>query len=373
MRGKNSLRSVAVVATFTLSAPTASVAVISLTVFLTATGNAQHSSAVSPDIGPASLKIPQGFMIGADISWVQAAEGRGATFRDGGVEKDILQILKDHGFNYIRLRVFHDPTKPTPRDRPYSKQGYCDLPHTIEMAKRVKAADMGLLINFHYSDSWADPGKQFTPSAWADLSFEELVKVTHEWTRDAIAKMKDAGARPDMVQIGNEITPGMMTDRGGSSRNWSNLAQLLKAGIAGVKDVDPKILIMLHIDKGGDNKATRAWVDAALAHDVPFDILGLSCYRRWHGPPSAWKANFDDLVVRYPKLSFLIVELAAEITATSRIMYELPDGKGLGTFIWEPTANNNGQALFDRRGAVIPQRMRLYDEVAKQYATRTPR
>jgi arabinogalactan endo-1,4-beta-galactosidase len=249
-------------------------------------------------------------------------------------------------------------------------QGYCDLPHTIDMAKRVKAADMGLLIDFHYSDSWADPGKQFTPSAWAPLSFEELVTVMHQWTKEAIAKMRDAGVQPDMVQIGNEITPGIMTDRGGSTRDWLKLGQLLKAGIAGVKDVDPKILVMLHIDKAGDNKATRWWVDAALAQAVQFDILGLSCYTRWHGPPSGWKANFDDLVTRYPKLSFVIVELAAEVTETNQIMVELPNSKRLGTFIWEPTANNNGQALFDRHGAVISERMRLYDEVAKKRTSR---
>ena len=248
-------------------------------------------------------------------------------------------------------------------------QGYCDLSHTIEMAKRVKAAGMGLLIDFHYSDSWADPGKQFTPSAWADLPFEELVMATRTWTKDSIAKMKDAGAQPDMVQIGNEISPGMMTDRGGSVRDWKQLGQLLKAGIAGVKDVDPKILVVLHIDKSGKNEAARWWVDAALAQDVHFDILGLSCYTRWHGPPSGWKATSEDLAMRYPKLSFLIVELAQEVVATNQIMYELPDRRGLGTFIWEPTANNNGQALFDRRGAVIPERMRRYDEVVKKYVS----
>ena len=334
---------------------------------LTATNYTQLDSVNSS--GSLPLEIAQGFIIGADISWVQAAEDRGVKFSENGTEKDILEILIDHGFNYIRLRVFHDPTKPTPRDRPYSMQGYCDLSHTIEMAKRVKAAGMGLLIDFHYSDSWADPGKQFTPSAWADLSFEELVMATRTWTKDSIAKMKDAGVQPDMVQIGNEISPGMMTDRGGSVRDWKKLGQLLKAGIAGVKDVDPKILVVLHIDKSGKNEAARWWVDAALAQDVRFDILGLSCYTRWHGPPSGWKATFEDLAMRYPKLSFLIVELAQEVAATNQIMYELPDRRGLGTFIWEPTANNNGQALFDRRGAVIPERMRRYDEVVKKYVS----
>jgi len=318
---------------------------------------------------PPAPKVAEKFIIGADISWVQAAEDRGTKFSDNGMQKDILQILKDHGFNYIRLRTFHDPTKPTPRDRPYSPQGYCDLDHTIEMAKRVKAAGMGLLIDFHYSDSWADPGKQFTPSAWANLSFPELVTATHDWTKAAVEKMRNAGAQPDMIQIGNEITPGMMTDRGGSVRDWSKLGQLLKAGIAGVKDVDPKILVVLHIDKSGDNKAARWWVDAALDEGIQFDVLGLSCYSRWHGPSSGWKENFDDLVARYPKLSFLIVELGTEVTETNQIMFELANHKGLGTFIWEPTANNNGQALFDRSGAVIAERMRLYDRVQKMTAS----
>jgi arabinogalactan endo-1,4-beta-galactosidase len=171
---------------------------------------------------------------------------------------------------------------------------------------------------------------------------------------------------PDMVQIGNEITPGLMTDRGGSVQNWSQLGALLKAGIAAVKEVDPKILVALHIDKGGDNAATRRWVDAALAQGVEFDVLAESCYSRWQGQPSAWKANFEDLVARYPQLSFLIAELATEVREANQIMYNLPEGKGLGTFIWEPTANNNQQSLFDNRGNVIPAKMAPYDEFAEK-------
>jgi arabinogalactan endo-1,4-beta-galactosidase len=305
------------------------------------------------------------FIIGADISSVQAAEARGVRYSDDGEPKDFLTILKSHGFNYIRLRVFNDPTKPTPRDRAYSLDGYCDLPHTIEMAKRVKAMGLGLLIDFHYSDSWADPGKQFTPSAWADLPFDGLVTAMHDWTKDAITRLRDAGAQPDIVQIGNEITPGLMTDRGGSARNWEQLGRLLKSGIAAVKEVDPKIQVMLHVDKGGDNLATRRWVDAAIAQGIQFDILGQSCYSRWQGPPSGWKANFDDLAMRYPNLSFIIAEVGSEPRESIEIMRSLPDRRGLGTFIWEPTSNGNGQALFDNQGAVIPAKMAIYDEATR--------
>ena len=208
--------------------------------------------------------------------------------------------------------------------------------------------------------------KQWTPSAWAGLAFDELVKKTHDWTKDAIEQLKAAGAIPDMVQIGNEITPGMMTDRGGSMKNWEQLGALLKAGIAGVREADPKILIALHIDKGGDNAATRQWVDAALAQGVEFDVLAESCYTRWQGQPADWKANFEDLVTRYPKLSFVIAELAGEVIEGNEIMLNLPNHKGLGTFIWEPTANNNQQALFNNRGEVIQERMTLYDQVVKK-------
>jgi arabinogalactan endo-1,4-beta-galactosidase len=365
------------------------------------------------------MKMPPGYIVGADISWVQANEARGAKYRDNGVEKDILQILKDHGFNYIRLRVFNDPristvnplrggrsgrggrggaaTTPTSMpvavaipttgpaaiqaqrlgagQPPYSVQGYCDLPHTIEMAKRVKAAGMGLLIDFHYSDSWADPGKQFTPTAWFTLPFPELVKTTHDWTKDCLMQMKAAGCLPDMVQVGNEITPGMMNDRpdgGGSTRNWEQLGQLLKAGLSAVREVDPNIKTMLHIDKGGNNAVSVQWLDNALAQGIQVDVFGESCYQRWQGAPEGWKANFEDLAKRYPKLKFVMAEVDAQALLANEIMLGLPNHQGLGTFIWEPTANNAGQALFDNQGNVIPEKMAQYDEVMKKYGPTKP-
>ena len=210
-----------------------------------------------------------GYIVGADISSVPAAEARGMKFSDNGAQKDILQILKDHGFNYIRLRLFVEPKNPGG----YSPQGWCDLPHTLPMAKRVKQAGMGLLLDFHYSDTWADPGKQTKPLAWRQLPPDQLAQTMRDYTRDAIDQLKAAGGEPDMVQIGNEITPGLLlntllggrgggaqtvsTQPEGSARDWNMLASLLKAGVSGVKDVDPRILIVLHIDKGGDNAASR--------------------------------------------------------------------------------------------------------------------
>ncbi len=323
------------------------------------------------------------YIIGADISSVPASEARGIKYSDNGVQKDILQILKDHGFNYIRLRLFVEPAN----QGGYSRQGYCGLAQTIAMARRVKASGMGLLLDFHYSDTWADPGKQTKPLAWREMPLEQLVKTMHDYTQDVIAQLKAAGGEPDMAQIGNEITPGLLlnampggrggggprsvsTQPEGSARNWDILSSLLKAGISGVKDVDPRILIVLHIDKGGDNAASRSWVDAALAHGVSFDILGESCYTRYQGPPASWKANFDDLAARYPKLSFIVAEVAYEIPESNEIMRALPDHRGLGAFVWEPTQSGNRQQLFDFNGAVIPEKMAQYDKVVKDYQVR---
>jgi arabinogalactan endo-1,4-beta-galactosidase len=334
-----------------------------------------------PSTQPASVATrPAGapltpYIFGADISSVQAAEARGiTTYSDNGVQKDVLHVLKDHGFNYVRLRVFNDPTARSPQGAPYSTVGFCDLPHTIAMARRVKALDMGLLIDFHYSDSWADPGKQYTPVAWANLPFDQLVTTMHDWTADAIRQFKAAGAEPDIVQIGNEITPGLMIDHGGSARDWVQLGRLLKAGIGAVKSVDPNILCMLHIDRGGSNPATRNWVDNALAQGVAFDILGESCYPNpnWQGPPDGWRANFNSLVKQYPQLYFVIAETSYETAQANDIMHSLPNHRGLGTFIWEPTQNGNGQSLFTGR-AVNPLKMQPYDDLVRAYAVPTTR
>jgi arabinogalactan endo-1,4-beta-galactosidase len=330
--------------------------------------------------GAKSVPYRPSFIIGADISAVPAAEARGVKWSDGGTNKDLLQILKDHGFNYIRLRIFVEPTNAGG----YSRQGYCGMAQTMAMGKRVKDAGMGFLLDFHYSDTWADPGKQTKPLAWRELPLDQLVQTVHDYTKDVVTQLKNNGAEPDMVQIGNEITPGMLlntvpggrggggprqisTQPEGSARNWDSLASLLQAGIAGAKEADPRILVVLHIDKGGDNAASRGWVDAALAHGVSFDILGESCYTRYQGPPDSWRTNFNDLAERYPRLSFIVAEVGFETTEANAIMHDLPDHRGLGTFIWEPTQGMNQQQLFDGTGAVIPEKMALYDKVVKDY------
>jgi arabinogalactan endo-1,4-beta-galactosidase len=176
-----------------------------------------------------------------------------------------------------------------------------------------------------------------------------------------------AGARPDMVQVGNEITPGMLihvpdsdTDCWGSGSatttpngiasngNWDNLATLLKAGISGVREVDENIKVMLHIENTDDVDGAVWWVESARSRGVEFDVLGLSCYTAFQGQPSVWENTFETLAGEFPELSFAIAEYNPERTQANQIMKNLPDGRGLGTFFWEPTQSGSwGESMFD--------------------------
>ncbi len=299
-----------------------------------------------------------GFIIGADISWVQQQENRGRRFSDDGVEKDILNILKEHGFNYIRLRIFHSPKAP----KGYSKEGYCDLEHTLQMSRRIKAAGMGFLLDFHYSDTWADPGKQYKPQAWQGLSFDKLVKAVHDYTKNVMIALKDQGTPPQIVQIGNEINHGFIWPDG-STKNWDNFAALLKAGIQAVKEANPSAKIMLHIACGGQNAQSRNFLDNVLKRGVEFDVIGESYYPRWHGTLEDLRNNLNDLARRYKKPIVVVEYSAPNVRQINDIVRGLPNGKGIGTFIWEPTSG----ALFDRKGNAKPE-IDAYVEMARDYA-----
>jgi arabinogalactan endo-1,4-beta-galactosidase len=328
------------------------------------------------------------FILGADISSV--SEGN-STFRDtDGQTKSIFDLLKNHGFNYIRLKTFVDPTA----DHGYtsnangcngSMQPYASRDHVVAYGAQVKAAGMGFLLDFHYSDTWADPGKQIIPEAWRGASsITEMAAMLKAYTQDVISTAIAAGARPDMVQVGNEITPGMCmhvpgsnTDCwgnnpdsapiGGSTSNWNNLAELLNAGIEGVREIDPTIEIVLHIE---NHSAANWWVQSALSAGVDFDILGLSCYEAFQGQPSTWEATFNNLASSYPDLDFVIAEYNPGRTEANLIMRNLPDGRGRGTFFWEPTRSGEwGNSMFtweDSTNVAIQSDFQEFDDLLPQ-------
>lgn len=298
-------------------------------------------------------------MLGADISFLPELEARGMKFSDNGVEKDAIQILKDHGLNYVRLRIFNDPA----RDSGYSPgKGFCDLAHTKAMAKRVKDAGMKLLLDFHYSDYWADPGKQYKPYAWRNLSFEDLKKALYDYTKDVITQLKAQGTTPDMVQVGNEINHGIVWPEGNVA-HLDSLAQLLNAGNRAVRDVDPNIQLMLHVALGGQNDESVFFIDNMLARGVYFDVIGESYYPKWHGTLDDLRDNLDDLVRRYGK-DVIVVEYSAKKEEVNKIAFEVRDGKGKGTCIWEPLST--WEKFFDDKGKAN-EFLKLYDEFSKKY------
>lgn len=205
---------------------------------------------------------------------------------------------------------------------------------------------MGLLINFHYSDTWADPGKQFKPAAWEKLDLAGLKKTVYDHTRSVLSGLGEQGTTPDMVQIGNEVTNGMLWPDGRAKDHFDNFAELVKAGIAAARAVDPKIKIVLHHDKGNNNKAVRWWLDNLISRGVRFDIIGLSC--NTDGPVESWKTNFDDLAERYPQYGLLAAEYSFRKRELNDVVFHAPDRRGLGSFIWEPTRHH--EAFFDSEG-----------------------
>ena len=284
------------------------------------------------------------FILGAEVSWAPEDEADGAEYYDHGVRKDLFEILKDYQFNYIRLRLFVDPGAPDGYAA-HRKEAFGDLAHVEAMAKRAKAAGMGILLDIHYSDTWSSPGHQKKPLAWQYLDFPGLTRAVHDFTGQAIKGLKDNGTPADMVQIGNEISDGLLFPDGRRS-DRDNFAMLLKAGIAGAKEADPSVKIVLHHHLGRSNERMRPWLDNLIQRGVPFDIIGMSCYAQ--AQEGDWKTNFDDLATRYPDKGLLVVEYSARKRFINDLMFNTPDRKGLGTFIWEPTRHR--EALFDQDG-----------------------
>lgn len=302
---------------------------------------------------------PQGKILGADISFLPELEARGINFSDNGIEKDAIEILKDHGFNYIRLRLFVDPSN----DSGYSPgKGFCDLQHTLEMAKRIKKAGMKFLLDFHYSDTWADPGKQYEPADWKNLNFSDLTNKLYLYTKHVLTALKDQGTLPDMVQTGNEINHGILWPDGGV-QHPDSLAMLLKTAIAAVRDVDSKIIVMLHIALGGQNAESEFFLDNMIKRGVNFDVIGESYYPKWHGTIQDLQTNLTALKSKYKK-PVIVAEYSQLKNEVNKIAFMLPGEDMKGTFIWEPLST--WESTFDKDGK-SKELINTYDIISKEY------
>ena len=261
--------------------------------------------------------IPNKFIKGVDISTLLEEEACGARYFDGGREGELLGILKKYNINSVRLRLWNDPYSET--GEPYGA-GTNDLKKLLILAKRVKAAGMSILLDLHYSDFWADPGKQTLPKAWRGLGVDELEGAVYDYTLEVLEALKANDTLPDLVQVGNELTNGLMWPTG-LKPEYDNIAKYVSAGIRAVKKISPDSLIMIHLDNGGNNPMYVDWFDNYIKRGEDFDIIGLSYYPFWHGTLDALEYNMHDMAKRYGK-KIAVAEVSMGFTMEDYAVYE---------------------------------------------------
>jgi arabinogalactan endo-1,4-beta-galactosidase len=323
---------------------------------------------------------PSPFYLGADISTLSEVEQRGGIYMDDGKPADPLPIFMKHGWSCFRLRIWVDP-----------RNGINGLEYTTKLAKRIKDAGGTFMLDFHYSDWWADPQKQNKPAAWAKLDFDALVNQTESYTSNVIRTLKDAGATPDFVQIGNEITGGLLwpdaqvkvplstvkvfagdvkviapPEPYDDAKQWNHLIRVLKAADRGVRSAtapEDHVRIIVHIDCGGDWPVTKWYFDHLTSAGVDFDVIGQSYYPNWHGTMENLRDNLRETIERYHK-DVMVVETAYPsrdihpsaaaaknmfwpmtpegqkefLADVIRTVKEAPEGHGIGVNYWHPEA-----------------------------------
>lgn len=331
---------------------------------------------------------PDGFMNGVDVSALKTLEDDGAVYRNGsGTPRDPIEMLMHRGIDWYRLRLFVAP----------SGEGVVnnDLAYTTALAKRIKEAGGKFLLDFHYSDTWADPGHQTKPASWEGLSFDELTRKVQSYTRGVIEYLRETGAMPEMVQIGNEISTGMIWPDGrlwveDDQAEFDRLAALVEAGIRGVRQGagdQPTPAIMLHLAFGQSWDKSHYFFDQFNTRGVEFDVIGYSFYPRFGGTIDAVEDNVRRSIQAFGK-PVVLVELgfayaggekepraehfeypctpqgqAAFTREVVQMIQGMPNGMGRGVFWWHaaatPTPSNlawsNGRlGLFDQTGRILP-------------------
>jgi arabinogalactan endo-1,4-beta-galactosidase len=301
------------------------------------------------------------FAKGADVGWITEMEAAGVKFYDNnGAQQECMQLLKSKGINSIRLRAWVNPAK-----------GWNNTKDVVVKSKRAKELGMKLMIDFHYSDDWADPGKQPIPKAWTNMTFEEMKNTLYSYTKSVMDTLKLNGITPEWVQIGNETNDGMLWEVGRASKSMTNFAGFTQAGYNAVKEVNSSTQVIVHLSNGYDNGMFRWMFDGLKANGAKWDIIGMSVYPFW-APDGVdgWAAvntkcliNMNDMIARY-NTPVMIVEVGMPNDQPDKSKAFLVDlitktkgiakGKGLGVFYWEPQCYKkwNGYALgaFDDNG-----------------------
>jgi arabinogalactan endo-1,4-beta-galactosidase len=323
---------------------------------LAGTTACKKSSTPDPIPPPNPAPTPVIFTKGADVGWLTEMEAAGKKFyNSSGAEQDLILILKNLGMNTIRLRVWVNPAS-----------GWNNKADVIAKALRAKAAGMRVMIDFHYSDSWADPGKQTKPAAWAAQDLNGLKASLAAHTTDVLTALKTAGVTPEWVQVGNETNDGMLWPEGKASTNMANYAQLITTGYDAVKAVFPFAKVVVHLSNGWDNALFRWSFDGLKANGGKWDVIGMSIYpssTNWATLNSQALVNMNDMVARYNK-DVMVVEIGMswdQPTASNSFIEDLimktksvANNKGIGVLYWEPQAYSNWQGYtlgaFDNSG-----------------------
>lgn len=257
------------------------------------------------------------FIKGMDLSTLLELERCGAKYYEDGKEKDILDIMKEHDVDTIRLRLWNDPKSE--EGEPYGA-GNNDLAETIAIGKKVTDAGFGVLLNFHYSDFWADPGKQIKPKAWKDFGVDELEQAVYDFTLENLTKIIEAGVNVTMIQVGNELSNGLLWPEG-KVPNYDNIAKFVNAGIRACRKVNADIPIMIHLDNGGNNELYVRWFTNFIERGEEFEYIGLSYYPFWHGSLDQLEFNMNDIAKRFNK-DLIIAEVSMGFTMDSYQEYE---------------------------------------------------
>jgi arabinogalactan endo-1,4-beta-galactosidase len=308
----------------------------------------------APDFPDAPLAA--NYAKGADVSWVSEMEAAGIKFyNNAGTQQDLFQILKDKGINAIRLRAWVNPAA-----------GWNNTADVVAKAQRAKNAGFRILLDLHYSDTWADPGHQAKPAAWVGQDITALKVSVGTYTLSVMNALKDKGITPEWVQVGNETNNGMLWDEGKASVNMKNFADLVQAGYAAVKSVSSTSKVIVHVSNGYDNGLFRFIFDGLKANGANWDVIGMSLYptaANWQTLNAQCLTNMNDMVTRYGK-EVMLAEVGmpvAEARAAKAFLTDiitknnsLAGGKGLGVFYWEPQAYNGWQGYqlgaFDATG-----------------------
>lgn len=253
-------------------------------------------------------------IFGMDFTSLAETERLGGTFCADGKEVDLVTHLADCGVTSARLRLWLNPYDEN--GAPYMG-GTCDLATVEQLAKRAKAAGMDFLLDLHYSDFWCDPARQMIPKAWQGQDPDTMCQSLYNYTAEVLEHFKKAGVEPAAVQVGNEITNGMLWPIARLSdeyprQGYDALAKFLKAGCKAVRE-HSSARIVLHLENSGDKVKWQDWLDAMVARDVPFDVIGASYYPYWHGTMEELKDNLENCISRYGK-DIWIVETAYPFT-----------------------------------------------------------